>query len=105
MSRKPIQSHHELEVYQLAFEAAMQIFELSKRFPVEERYSGQVGKYDQQSFILATPKRQRRRVISVSCREKFTLSPPHFLFGVRREDVRLRLVVVDLGFDFFLERL
>lgn len=39
MSRKPIQSHHELEVYQLAFEAAMKIFELSKRFPVEERYS------------------------------------------------------------------
>ncbi len=39
MSRQQIQSHHELEVYQLAFEAAMQIFELSKRFPVEERYS------------------------------------------------------------------
>jgi four helix bundle protein len=39
MSRKEIKSHSELEVYQLAFEAAMQIFELSKRFPVEERYS------------------------------------------------------------------
>ena len=39
MSYQQIQSHHELEVYQLAFEAAMQIFELSKKFPVEERYS------------------------------------------------------------------
>ena len=35
----PIQNHRELEVYQLAFEAAMRIFELSKKFPPEERYS------------------------------------------------------------------
>jgi four helix bundle protein len=28
-----------LEVYQLAFKVAMRIFELSKRFPKEERYS------------------------------------------------------------------
>ena len=34
-----IQSHDELEVYKLAFEAAMRIFELSKRFPREETYS------------------------------------------------------------------
>ncbi|MDY7077759.1 MAG: four helix bundle protein [Chloroflexota bacterium] len=39
MGRKPIQSHRELEVYQLAFEAAMRIFEVTKRFPPEERYS------------------------------------------------------------------
>jgi four helix bundle protein len=34
-----IRSHRELDVYQTAFEAAMQIFELTKHFPVEERYS------------------------------------------------------------------
>ena len=34
-----IRSHRELEVYRLAFEAAMQIFTMSKNFPVEERYS------------------------------------------------------------------
>jgi four helix bundle protein len=28
-----------LDVYQLAFDAAMEIYELSKRFPVEEKYS------------------------------------------------------------------
>ncbi len=39
MGRKPIQSQRELEVYQLAFEAATQIFDLSKGFPAEERYS------------------------------------------------------------------
>lgn len=39
MNRKPIHSHRELEVYKLAFDAAMQIFRLTKNFPVEERYS------------------------------------------------------------------
>ncbi len=34
-----IQNHWELEVYQLSVEAAIKIFELSKRFPKEERYS------------------------------------------------------------------
>lgn len=39
MERKPIQSHRDLVVYQLAFEAAMRIFELTKDFPREERYA------------------------------------------------------------------
>jgi len=39
MSRKLIRSHRELEVYELAFAAAMDIFEVTKRFPIEERYS------------------------------------------------------------------
>ncbi len=39
MSKKPIKSHEDLEVYQMAFDAAMKIFRLSKTFPVEERYS------------------------------------------------------------------
>src|SRR6185436_16250925 len=38
MSKK-IRTHRELEVYQKAFDAAMQIFELSKSFPKEETYS------------------------------------------------------------------
>ncbi|OQY98753.1 MAG: four helix bundle protein [Chloroflexi bacterium UTCFX4] len=37
--RKPIRSHRELEVYQLAFEAAMKIFDVTKTFPIEERFS------------------------------------------------------------------
>jgi four helix bundle protein len=34
-----IRTHRELEVYGLAFEAAMRIFEVSQGFPKEERYS------------------------------------------------------------------
>jgi four helix bundle protein len=34
-----ISSYKELRVYQAAMDAAMKIFELSKRFPAEERYS------------------------------------------------------------------
>ena len=39
MKRKPITRHQELEVYRVAFQAAMRIFELTKHFPVEERFS------------------------------------------------------------------
>ena len=37
--KKLIQSHGDLEVYQIAFDAAMQIFQISQKFPPEERYS------------------------------------------------------------------
>lgn len=36
---KAAPNHTNLKVYQLAFDSAMQIFEISKRWPVEERYS------------------------------------------------------------------
>jgi four helix bundle protein len=36
---KRINSVKDLEVYKKAFEAAMEIFEISKNFPKEERYS------------------------------------------------------------------
>jgi four helix bundle protein len=38
MSKK-VMRHQDLEVYRKAFEAAMQIFEISKQFPKEETYS------------------------------------------------------------------
>lgn len=34
-----IKIHRDLDVYRMAFEAAMRIFELTKRFPKEETYS------------------------------------------------------------------
>jgi len=34
-----ISTYKELQVYQIAMESAMRIFELTKTFPVEERYS------------------------------------------------------------------
>ena len=39
MVKQSIKSHEDLVVYQMAFDAAMKIFNLSKKFPVEERYS------------------------------------------------------------------
>jgi 23S rRNA-intervening sequence protein len=38
-SKETIRSCRELRVYQAAMELAMEIFELTKRFPAEERYS------------------------------------------------------------------
>ena len=37
--KRMVVRHQEIEVYKKAFEAAMQIFELSKAFPKEETYS------------------------------------------------------------------
>jgi four helix bundle protein len=39
MEKEPIKSHEDLEVYKIAFDVAMKIFEMSKKFPVEEKYS------------------------------------------------------------------
>ncbi len=39
MRKELVKSHEDLAVYQMAFDVAMKIFELSKKFPVEERYS------------------------------------------------------------------
>ncbi len=37
--KQTIRDHKELKISQKAFDAAMEIFHLSKKFPVEERYS------------------------------------------------------------------
>ena len=39
MSGERLRTHQDLEVYRTAFDAAMRIFELTKRFPKEETYS------------------------------------------------------------------
>lgn len=39
MSTSKITTHRDLQVYAKAFDASMKIFELSKAFPKEERYS------------------------------------------------------------------
>ena len=36
---KKIKTHRDLDVYQLGFDAAMKIFEVTKKFPKEETYS------------------------------------------------------------------
>jgi four helix bundle protein len=39
VNKKSFYSHEDLVVFQLAFETAMKIFEMSKKFPQEEKYS------------------------------------------------------------------
>ncbi len=39
MSKNNLNSHEDLIVFQLAFGAAMSIYEISKKFPIDERYS------------------------------------------------------------------
>jgi four helix bundle protein len=39
MEKKLIRTHRDLEIYQRAFDLAMRIFQESKSFPKEERYS------------------------------------------------------------------
>ena len=39
MKSTRIRTHRDLEVYQIGFDAAMKIFELTKKFPKEETYS------------------------------------------------------------------
>ena len=39
MSERLVRTHLDLEVYRMAFDAAMQIFQESRSFPKEERYS------------------------------------------------------------------
>ena len=59
MSR--IQSHEELDVYRMAFDAAMRIFDISKEFPKEERYSGSlrnsvvIGEVGDMPGVCSTP--------------------------------------------------
>jgi four helix bundle protein len=37
--KKDLKHFRDLEVYELAFKGAMRIFEISKTFPIEEKYS------------------------------------------------------------------
>ncbi len=39
MEKKLIKTHRDLDVYRVSFDTAMQIFQISKSFPLEERYS------------------------------------------------------------------
>jgi hypothetical protein len=59
-----IRSYKELRVYQTAMDAAMRIFELSKRFPTEEKFS-LTDRYDAalDLFVQTSEKRGESAVI------------------------------------------
>jgi four helix bundle protein len=39
VKKKSFKSHEDLAIFELAFDTAMTIYELTKKFPIEERYS------------------------------------------------------------------
>jgi four helix bundle protein len=64
-----IRTIHDLEVYRLSFEAAMDVFRLSKKFPPEERYS------------LTDQVRRSSRSVPGNIREGFTKRRYPSVFG------------------------
>jgi four helix bundle protein len=64
-----ITHHWQLEVYQLSMEAAMQLFELSKKFPREEMYSltDQVRRSSRSVSSHISEGWRRRRYVAAFC--------------------------------------
>lgn len=71
-----ISSYRELRVYRLAFELQQEIFEVSKMFPVDERYSltGQIRKSSRSIGANIAEAWQKRRY------------PPHFVSKLTDSD-------------------
>ena len=65
--RKDIQHFRDLEVYRRAFKAAMMIFQLTKGFPAEERYSlvDQIRRASQSVWANFSEAWRKRRDIAV----------------------------------------
>lgn len=89
MSR--IQSHLELDVYNLAFESAMRIFELSKQFPHEETYS------------LTDQIRRSSRSVCVNIAEGWRKRRYEAAFVSKLNDAEVEAAETQTWLDFALE--
>lgn len=70
-----IRVHHDLKVYQVAFEAAMVIFEATKEFPSEERY-GLTDQMRRSSRSVCANLAEARRLLA-NCRMRRGKRPRH----------------------------
>jgi len=89
MSR--IQSHVELDVYKLAFDSAMRIYELSKRFPKEETYS------------LTDQIRRSSRSVCANISEGWRKSRYEAVFVSKLNDAEAELAETQIWLDFAYE--
>ncbi|MBA4417796.1 MAG: four helix bundle protein [Syntrophus sp. (in: bacteria)] len=66
-------SVQDLEVYKLAFDTAMQVFEASRAFPVEERYSltGQIRRSTRSVYTNLAEGWRKRRYVAVFTNKLF----------------------------------
>ncbi|BAY87757.1 S23 ribosomal protein (plasmid) [Calothrix parasitica NIES-267] len=62
MTEQTVKDYQELEVYKMAFDAAMEIFELSKNFPLSERFA--LNNSDMEESLLNIPLSQQIRCSS-----------------------------------------
>jgi len=91
MERRYIQSHKELEVYRMAFAVAMQVFEMSKRFPGEERYS------------LTDQIRRSSRSVSANITEAWRKRRYEGSFVVKLNDAESEAAETQTWLDFAVE--
>jgi four helix bundle protein len=83
--------HRDLNVYQLAFRLAMEIFELSKMFPADERYS------------LTSQIRRSSRSVAANLAEGFRKRQYPSMFVSKLADCDAEATETQVWLDFALE--
>jgi len=83
-TKKNIKHFRDLEVYQRAFDAAMRIYQITKEFPIDERYSliDQIRR-SSRSVCSNLAEGWRKRKYSLVFRNKITDSMPALLNSLR----------------------
>jgi four helix bundle protein len=83
-----IQHFRELEVYRMAFDAAMKIFEITKGFPNDEKYSlvDQIRRSSRSVCSNLAEAWRKRKYVAVF-KNKLTDSGPALLNSLRSKDV------------------
>jgi four helix bundle protein len=83
-----LRGHRDLKVYQLAYHLAMRIFEESKRFPREERYS------------LTDQIRRSSRSVAVNIAESYRRRKYPAMFASRVTDADAEATETEVWIDF-----
>ena len=86
-----IRTHKDLQVYQLAFQAALEIYQLSKSFPPEEKYS------------LTDQIRRRSRSVCANLGEAFRKRRYPKSFVAKLSDSEAEAAETQVWLDFALE--
>jgi four helix bundle protein len=88
---KKINTHKDLDVFKLSYKLAMEIFELSKKFPTEEKYS------------LTDQVRRSSRSISANIAEAFRKRRYEKAFVAKLNDCESEAAETQVWLDFALD--
>ncbi len=86
-----LQGHKDLKVYQLAYKSAMEIFNESKAFPIEERYS------------LTDQIRRSSRSVAINIAEAFRKRRYRNMFVKKLSDSDAEATEMQVWLDFSLD--